>query len=88
MGPGSSSARVVGAGKTAGHSETDVLCPELTSGLYNIYIDMLFVGLSDNTRLESYVSLYKTFAHVNMTGNNVELMFLYHAGLEAERIWL
>ena len=49
---------------------------------------MLFIGLSDNTRLESYVSLYKTFCHVNMTADAVEQMFLYHAGLEAERTQL
>ena len=59
-----------------------------TPGLYNTYIDMLFIGLSDNTRLESYVSLYKTFCHVNMTEDTVEQMFLYHAGLEAERTQL
>ena len=62
-----------------------VLSQELTPGVYDTYINMLFVGLSDNTRLESYVSLYKTFAHVNMTGATVELMFLYHAGLEGDR---
>ena len=49
---------------------------------------MLVIGLSDNTRLESYVSLYKTFCHVNMTAHTVELMFLYHAGLELERTQL
>jgi hypothetical protein len=63
-----------------------VLSVERTPGLYNIYIDMLFIGLSDNTRLESYVSLYKTFCHVNMKATTVEQMFLYHAGLEAERL--
>ena len=46
---------------------------------------MLFVGFSDNTCLESYVSLYKTFAHVNMTGPMVECMFLYHARLAPDR---
>ena len=65
-----------------------VLSVERTPGLYNIYIDMLFIGLSDNTRLESYVSLYKTFCHVNMKATTVEQMFLYHAGLEAERLQL
>eukprot|EP00966_Prymnesium_polylepis_P269217 6219046-Prymnesium_polylepis.1 len=49
---------------------------------------MLFVGLPDNTRLESYVSLYKTFCHVSMTATTVELMFLFHAGLEGERLAL
>jgi hypothetical protein len=34
------------------------------------------------------VSLYKTFCHVNMTASRVEEMFLYHAGLEAERLQL
>ena len=38
--------------------------------------------------LESYVSLYKTFCHVNMTASTVEQMFLYHAGLELERLQL
>ena len=65
-----------------------VLSVERTPQLYNTFIDMLFIGLSDNTRLESYVSLYKTFCHVNMTAATVELMFLYHAGLEAERLQL
>ena len=46
------------------------------------------MGLSDNTRLESYVSLYKTFANMNMTGASIENHFLYHAGLEAERMQL
>ena len=73
---------------TAGEcSTTDnpVMSTHLTPALYT---DMIFVGLSDNTRLESYVSLYKTFAHVNMTGASVENHFRYHAGLEAERMQL
>ena len=76
---------------TAGEADTTenpALGPELTPCLYNIFIDMLFVGLSDNTRLESYVSLYKTFCHCNMDGTTVEEMFLYHAGLERERLQL
>ena len=52
--------------------ESAVFSAVRTPGLYNIYIDMLFIGLSDNTRLESYVSLYKTFCHVNMTATTVE----------------
>ena len=62
-----------------------ILCQERTPGLYNIYINMLFVGLSDNTTLESYVSRYKTFAHVNSGGLLVETQFLYHEELETER---
>ena len=62
-----------------------VLSEKRTPGLYSIYIDMLFVGLSDNTILESYVSRYKTFAHVNSGGLLVETQFLYHEGLEADR---
>lgn len=75
-------------GGEADTTENPVLGPELTPGLYNIYIDMLFVGLSDNTRLESYVSLYKTFCHCNMDGTTVEEKFLYHANLEGERLQL
>ena len=50
------------AGDTA---TSPVLSVARTPALYNIFIDMLFVGLSDNTRLESYVSLYKTFCQKN-----------------------
>ena len=36
---------------TAGDTRTSaVLSVERTPGLYNIFIDMLFIGLSDNTR--------------------------------------
>ena len=76
---------------TAGEADTTdnpVLSPELTPRLYEVYIDMLFVGMGDNTRLESYVSLYKTFAHVNSTGTSMEEMFMYHAELEADRMLL
>lgn len=76
---------------TAAEADTrdnPVLSPEQTPQLYEIYIDMLFVGMSDNTRLESYVSLYKTFAHCNSTGIGMEEMFMYHAELEADRLRL
>ena len=79
---------VLATASEADTTDSPVLSPELTPGLYEVYIDMLFVGMSDNTRLESYVSLYKTFAHVNSTGTSMEEMFMYHAELEADRMLL
>jgi hypothetical protein len=76
---------------TAPPTETKVnpvLSIAQTPGLHYIFIDMLFVGLSDNTRLESYVSLYKTHNHAKMSPTTIEAMFLYHAGLELERLQL
>jgi hypothetical protein len=65
-----------------------VLSTARTPGLHNVYIDMLFIGLSDNTRLEQYVSLYKTHNHSNMNATTLESMFLYHAELAVERLQL
>mmetsp|Transcript_38102 Transcript_38102/g.126205 ORF Transcript_38102/g.126205 Transcript_38102/m.126205 type:complete len:271 (+) Transcript_38102:401-1213(+) len=67
-------------------TKTDpVLSEARTPRLYEVYIEMLFIGLSDNTTLESFVSLYKTFAHCNMDEMAMDNLFQYHSGLAGER---
>lgn len=67
-------------------TKTDpVLSEARTPRLYEVYIEMLFIGLSDNTTLESFVSLYKTFAHCNMDEMTMDNLFQYHSGLAGER---
>ena len=91
MGAGHAACRVARAGDGAAdgdQGEPRAQHIAQTPGLHYIFIDMLFVGLSDNTRLESYVSLYKTHNHAKMSPTTIEAMFLYHAGLELERLQL
>ena len=56
-----------------------------TPGLFNVFIDMVFIILTDNTPCESHVNTYRNVAHPNQDECTVQARWKHLVRLGAER---